>query len=545
MFKVKSAIIIILLAVLLVWAARQTYKRIKYDARNNAVEVCVDLSGVQRYCQSMLYDTGNFLERLRTMGVSSIVISEETIDSLERANKIVYFSGADVTKYKMMGVLTPAASISPDTIVLSDAKFAEYINSVWTEKTGKKLHETRAWGYRFYKVNPAMKDSGWGYLPENISLAREYDFGIIYKPYKKFRVPRSLPENFSMILFTDVQTFDADRLQNVRIGVIEASPEERAFSGDLVPLKENVFRVHTIETAELSRLPVITGKFINRWLRAVRERNCRVLYINLIDELGVEENLNYVRSVCAGVKDGGYSLTRTGRQSIINGVPASAGKFLAFLFSIAGPVASLYWLRKSGGNYILKFWLFCLASILTGIVASSFISRTEFFLKLDQFRGVKLAMIVPFILSVPVLFNLDELRKMLDKTVNFKSLLIFLAVLFCLAVVIVRSNNVRSIMDVEALLREGLETAFIIRPRFKEFLFGHPLLLLGLGTGSKLLILIGFIGQLSIVNTFLHLHTPVWVSVARAVLGAITGFTIGYLILFVVKKCKHGRNILG
>ncbi len=64
----------------------------------------------------------------------------------------------------------------------------------------------------------------------------------------------------------------------------------------------------------------------------------------------------------------------------------------------------------------------------------------------------------------------------------------------------------------EIKLREGLEALLKVRPRTKEFLLGHPLmfLLLYFGYAQKRLplLLLGIIGQISVVNTYAHLHTP-------------------------------------
>ena len=63
-------------------------------------------------------------------------------------------------------------------------------------------------------------------------------------------------------------------------------------------------------------------------------------------------------------------------------------------------------------------------------------------------------------------------------------------------------------------LRELLENLLGTRPRFKEFLFGHPCLIAGISLYSVLpsvstaLIWAGLIGLESIVNSFCHLHTP-------------------------------------
>ena len=51
-----------------------------------------------------------------------------------------------------------------------------------------------------------------------------------------------------------------------------------------------------------------------------------------------------------------------------------------------------------------------------------------------------------------------------------------------------------------------------VRPRTKEFLIGYPmmLILLYFGYSFKMypVLLMGLIGQISLINTYAHIHTP-------------------------------------
>ena len=76
----------------------------------------------------------------------------------------------------------------------------------------------------------------------------------------------------------------------------------------------------------------------------------------------------------------------------------------------------------------------------------------------------------------------------------------------------------------EKLFRGGLEHLFSVRPRTKE-LIGHPLLVLFFlslpwrNRLTALLALAGLLGQVSILNTFCHLHTPLALTLHREGLG--------------------------
>jgi len=85
-----------------------------------------------------------------------------------------------------------------------------------------------------------------------------------------------------------------------------------------------------------------------------------------------------------------------------------------------------------------------------------------------------------------------------------------------------------------------LDNLLGVRPRTKEFLLGHPLLLLLFYLGFRdnrfqPLLLAGVIGQVSLVNTYAHIHTPLLVSLLRSFNGLWLGI-IGGLVLIVMWK---------
>ena len=89
-------------------------------------------------------------------------------------------------------------------------------------------------------------------------------------------------------------------------------------------------------------------------------------------------------------------------------------------------------------------------------------------------------------------------------------------------------------------MRSLLETILIARPRTKEFLIGHPALMLAVvlalrdrRTWLPLAALIGAIGQISLLNTFCHFHIPLYLSLLRSVHGVWIGAIIGVLVILL------------
>lgn len=186
------------------------------------------------------------------------------------------------------------------------------------------------------------------------------------------------------------------------------------------------------------------------------------------------------------------------------------------------------------------------ALLLMGILAD-----ISYLIKVQQFAGVKLAHIVPLALLAGYL-SWKIFKEKKDTPIKFvlrmidQPLLIGMAfvgvVLAAIAVVYVSrtGNETALVSNLELQFRALLDQILGVRPRTKEFLIGHPLMLLTLyfGYKNKLgvpLVLVGAIGQVSLVNTFAHVHTPVVISLIRAVHGVWIGVALG-VILIVVSK---------
>ena len=128
---------------------------------------------------------------------------------------------------------------------------------------------------------------------------------------------------------------------------------------------------------------------------------------------------------------------------------------------------------------------------------------------------------------------------------NRKKLLLLIILFGCVGVVgvyfVLRAGNEGALLPFEAGFRHWMDSFFGVRPRTKEIWIGHPLLLLALyawlryGKGRWLL-LAGVIGQLSMMNTFSHLHSPLLISFTRTMLGLTLGLFIGMLLIIVLRN---------
>ena len=194
------------------------------------------------------------------------------------------------------------------------------------------------------------------------------------------------------------------------------------------------------------------------------------------------------------------------------------------------------------------------AAYLSGTLAD-----VEYFLEFSIYRGIKLTFVLPIVL-VAIAFltrydifdgSMDEgqgvlaqMRQILDMPVKLKSLLIFVLVALAGVVFVARSGHTSGmpVSGLEIRFRTLLEQAFYARPRSKELMIGHPAFMLAALAWCRkwptmllfALVLVATIGQGSMVETFAHMRTPVYMSFVRGIGGLVLGCGIGALLMVLV-----------
>ncbi|MBP1992621.1 hypothetical protein J2Z66_004230 [Paenibacillus eucommiae] len=176
------------------------------------------------------------------------------------------------------------------------------------------------------------------------------------------------------------------------------------------------------------------------------------------------------------------------------------------------------------------------------------LNQITYFLVLEQFRGVGLLHLLPIAIVAIYLLLFSDDSTYTQKLQKLKAILssnirVLWLVLVGIAVAagyyyLSRTGNEGQAPAFEKLFRSFLENTLGVRPRIKEFLFAHPLFFLGAYLSIRYkhavyLMLIGVIGQLSIVDTFAHLHTPMAISGIRISYGIIFGIIVGLVMIAV------------
>ena len=102
------------------------------------------------------------------------------------------------------------------------------------------------------------------------------------------------------------------------------------------------------------------------------------------------------------------------------------------------------------------------------------------------------------------------------------------------------------ISSFELKMRTVLEKVFLTRPRTKEIFAGHPAMIFAVYFMMRRrwnwafgAILLATIGQSDLLNTFCHIHIPVFYSVWRTLIGVIIGIIVGGIALWVYDRLEE------
>ena len=189
---------------------------------------------------------------------------------------------------------------------------------------------------------------------------------------------------------------------------------------------------------------------------------------------------------------------------------------------------------------------------LGALLIVGLLSDVYHMLKVFQFRGVKLAFGLPLMIVAfyyflyPYRVNALKflVRRFFQSQVTVGYVLAAISVTLFFALYLLRSGNYQlPVMDVEDSFRRILGYVMIARPRTKEFLIGYPILvftLYYLGTVIPykykwVFYTLATVAPISLLNTFCHLHAPLWLSILRSFNGLCLGFLIGIAFVTVYR----------
>jgi len=208
-------------------------------------------------------------------------------------------------------------------------------------------------------------------------------------------------------------------------------------------------------------------------------------------------------------------------------------------FTLAATLFSIIIFFRISKNNLLKIIGYAL---LFGVLVYMSAYNSLFIFKLNNVRGVKILLLVlPLLVLLKAFmeftgfrfskFNIAEsFKKVKEVKFNKSDVLLLIFVAFAGIIYVVRSSNWAFVTNFERRARDALERALIARPRTKElisYLFYYTTPLSG---RSFIWDFFKALLPVSILDTFLHIHTPLNLSVLRT----INGFLVSLLLLLVI-----------
>lgn len=200
---------------------------------------------------------------------------------------------------------------------------------------------------------------------------------------------------------------------------------------------------------------------------------------------------------------------------------------------------------------IIQFVKTGIISLMAVPFMIALLNNISYSLVLNQFRGVSLLHLAPIGLVAIYVFLycgesvVKEARKWLSMPITVIMVVAFMVAAAAGYYYLTRTGNEGQVSSIEMLFRSLLENTIGVRPRLKEFMLAHPLFIVGLFLSLRYrwgmyLFIVAAMGQLSMVDTFAHIHSPVIISLIRGALGMGLGLIIGLcgvLVWQIAERC--------
>ncbi|MCD6363619.1 MAG: hypothetical protein J7M13_06440 [Synergistetes bacterium] len=615
------------------------YLRVSAEIGNRVFSASLDMEELKTVSLIEGVPLRKVINDFRKSGANAVSVYAFTLETLEREGKAIIFPGYEGVNYAWLkGEFNPSFTYA----VFKDGKLAKEVASALCSALGRKRVSLKLYGNHILievkKDLETLLEIPLGFSREEIDLLKGAGFKIFLR-IKNFREVnrayiRYIFDQMDKLGSEKIVIFEGEEVLGYPLFIDDVA-EEMKKRGYLMGVVEfakqsgkeslalkvfpRLLLVHSIDPNEM--LTYTEGKAVSRYLRAVKERSMRVLYLRFfLNRPGdlIRENIRYVSTVIADVKGIGFKLGVPKPLPfwwipipvllvILLGVasltvilidlwrPLSdhyklvflalitliyvnfylertlifGNICLAFMVSIVFPVWGMSLLLKRMkkvslehrvGSYVKGFtelsFYPLLASLSAAVYIGGVLGEPLFMTKLLQFKGVKLAYLLPLLISGLLAFYSEgrKLRDFLKEPLLKEEFLVFLVLIAVLGVYLLRSGNFPLLRPalVEREARSFLESLLYARPRFKEFLIGYPAIALFIFLSYRgflwryrpLVFMFGAMAPVSVINTFCHIHTPVLFSLLRTLNGFILGWFLSVVVLFFLYFIPRAWEIL-
>jgi hypothetical protein len=600
-------------------------RRHQVEARNKAVAISAEYEMIEALAASQGLSIDQAFEKLKAQGLNSVVLSEQTLGDLVAAGAVdiraertpgnpkfslTYIEFIDSNQYARVKRaldlrFPPTALASGERVNFSAPRLTlrQSVNLARSTAIGlnpDQVAKAKAAGLMIvgrYGNPQGLAEQG---VRETIRWATEQ--GV-----------------FAFLAMGDQVLGRRDSVSTTiealkEAGILYATPEFTKIGGDaniVAAAPEIVVRLHSAQVAELDKMPLIDA--VERYGRAARERNMRILLLRPVS-FSSAQPLNgfadFIKEVNDQIhKEGGdigtpkpfeepqvprwwpvlvalcampavwFAISQFFEKekvrigiAVILGLLALAAitktgsQLAAFAASLGFPTLGYILLDKyRPKSIIVGFLLVSALSFAGALCIPGLLNGLSYYVQADEFRGVKLSVFLPILLVGAFFFmKLVDWRGTLSGPITWGTAGLGFVILALLAFLIARTGNDTGAgaSGTELIMRNVLDRFLYVRPRTKEFMIGHPLLVIGIGMLSvyyalrekltdnpgleprvkalggwtTLILMVSAMGQTGIVNTLSHIHIPVLLSIARVGIGLVIGCIIGLALWSILSR---------
>jgi hypothetical protein len=369
-------------------------------------------------------------------------------------------------------------------------------------------------------------------------------FSIVYFKSNKNNL-LLLQKNFNgrKISLEDVNSFFDKLLRTCKNEVFKLNFEQQEVFPKINFVHTNLFPLRSF-FCDLNQDDLSFSTVLVRVKKAVFERSCSIVYIQPSEYLDFFNNIKIIKSLV----DKFGNTTNFSYQKFLSVHIDKIFNLIVVTIAIGFPLVVFKKILSFVlQNSVDKIYFFVnILTIVLGILIWGFLQKYEYVAKEEVIYGTKLMFVIPIIFSFFVVLNKDEKNFLLNYNLTIRDVLVSILILTIFVYLLLRTGNVGKefVLKFELNLREQIEKYVLFRPRFKEIFFAQPLFVFSIYLIKKcpkqiipkLLFCFSIIALVSIINTFLHVHTPIWICVLRSVIGVVLGWLVGKICLLVFTK---------
>ena len=569
------------------------WERVQTETSSVAVTLLMDEPALSEQAAYVGEEPLALAARYREAGLNGVALYEETLETLAQKGKVALLSATDARVAALLG--GGAVTLPPNSLLVQAVEPGALQGAL--AKNRPRPQSVRLDGRRWFVFSePNAIDRAGAQRPAGpnraqITRYRQAGWDVAYRPvnYPNLATVGADFPDVNYLIHEGLEVAGNPNLLSETVaasqayltGLIEGT-DQAGMSA--ISSKVPLVRVFSVSQEWLNTLK--PQEVADKYLLAANERGARLLYLRpYTDETVGDMRANtetLIKALRTGLTAEGYRIgpvealvfERSPLLRALSGVGILAGVgLLATLYpGFWGAAVALGVLALgvvAGGlswdalalaaaltfpvlGYALlpaRLWSLggaVLVSLVGAVLLAAVGSDRNTLLAVTPFAGVAATLVVPPALFLFFVMLRERapaawVRDFWGYPVRLGDVALVLVGLAAFALVLLRRGNFPVIGASEAELGlRALLSDYFARPRFKE-LIGHPLAVLALLNPRwprpvrGLLLTVGVVALSSLVNSFSHYHTPLWVSLERTVVALVLGLVLGLLLNIIVR----------